>query len=72
MQATQQACKTLHDAAALCALHVRLQDQCKKLREEREGALRDLAVLRCDVEAGRSERERLAAELKEAREELDK
>uniref|UniRef100_A0A383VYM2 Kinesin-like protein n=1 Tax=Tetradesmus obliquus TaxID=3088 RepID=A0A383VYM2_TETOB len=48
------------------------KEQCKKLREEREGALRDLAVLRCDVEAGRSERERLAAELKEAREELDK
>jgi hypothetical protein len=25
-----------------------LQEQCKKLRDEREGAMRDLAVLRCD------------------------
>jgi hypothetical protein len=34
--------------------------------------MRDLAVLRCDMEAGRSERDRLVAELKEAKDELDK
>jgi len=34
--------------------------------------MRDLAVLRCDLEATRAERERLMAELKEARDELDK
>jgi hypothetical protein len=51
---------------------VTLQEQCKKLRDEREGAMRDLAVLRCDMEAGRAERDRLVAELKEAKDELDK
>lgn len=48
------------------------QEQCKKLRDEREGAMKDLAVLRCDLDAGRAERERLLAELKEARDELEK
>eukprot|EP00775_Hariotina_reticulata_P007822 gene7822-8019_t len=48
------------------------KEQCAKLREEREGAMRDLAVLRCDLEAARAERERLMAELKDVKEELDK
>lgn len=48
------------------------QEQCQKLRDEREAAMRDLARLRCDCEAANGERERLAAELKEVKEELDK
>lgn len=57
----------LHNIITCCA-----QEQCKKLREEREGAMKDLAVLRCDLEAGRAERDRLLAELKEVKDELDK
>lgn len=49
-----------------------LQEACVKLRDEREAAMRDLAVLRCDVDAGRQERGRLAAELEELKAELDK
>lgn len=49
-----------------------LQEQCQKLRDERETAMRDLARLRCDCEAGNAERDRLAAELKEVKDELDK
>jgi len=49
-----------------------MQEQCQKLRDERETAMRDLARLRCDCEAGNAERDRLAAELKEVKEELDK
>jgi hypothetical protein len=55
------------------ACHVLLlQEQCQKLRDERETAMRDLARLRCDCEAGNAERDRLAAELKEVKDELDK
>lgn len=49
-----------------------LQEQCKKLWDEREVAMKDLAVLRCDLDAGRAERERLLTELKEAKDELEK
>lgn len=49
-----------------------LQEQCQKLRDERETAMRDLARLRCDCEAGNAERDRLAAELADVKEELSK
>lgn len=49
-----------------------LQEQCQKLRDERETAMRDLARLRCDCEAGNAERDRLTAELAEVKEELGK
>eukprot|EP00879_Flechtneria_rotunda_P018762 GHRR01019695.1.p1 GENE.GHRR01019695.1~~GHRR01019695.1.p1 ORF type:complete len:459 (+),score=206.60 GHRR01019695.1:248-1624(+) len=48
------------------------KDQCRKLRDDRETAMKDLAVLRCDLEAGRQERERLMEELKGVKEELQK
>jgi uncharacterized coiled-coil DUF342 family protein len=56
----------------LNSAHLPMQEQCQKLREERESAMRDLARLRCDCESGNAERDRLAAELKEVKDELDK
>lgn len=52
--------------------HCLPQDQVQKLRDEREAAGREVAVLRCDLEAARAERERLAEELKGVKDELDK
>jgi hypothetical protein len=43
-----------------------------KLRDEREAASRDAAVLRGDLEATRQERDRLAAEVGQLREEVDR
>lgn len=66
----------VYSTAHLCTSRLRIyacvQEQCSKLREEREGAMKDLAVLRCDLDAGRAERDRLLVELKEAKDELDK
>lgn len=68
--------RTLRVVMMLVCLHglsiSGMQEQCQKLRDERETAMRDLARLRCDCEAGNAERDRLAAELKEVKEELDK
>jgi len=48
------------------------QGQVQKLRDEREAAAREVAVLRIDLDATRADRERLTAEGKELREELDR
>ena len=43
-----------------------------KLRDEREAASRDAAVLRGDLEAMRQERDRLASDVSQLREEVDR
>jgi hypothetical protein len=48
------------------------QDQVAKLRDEREAAGREVAVLRADLEGVRGERERLVAEVAAMRSELDR
>lgn len=47
-----------------------LQEQVSKLRAERETAVRDVALLRADLDNTRGERERAVAEAKKAQEEL--
>ncbi|KAI8469221.1 MAG: kinesin-like protein [Monoraphidium minutum] len=48
------------------------KDQVQKLRDEREAAAREVAVLRVDLDATRADRERLTTEARELKEELDK
>lgn len=43
----------LMDAVCLLCLPAVSQEQCRKLRDEREGAMKDLAVLRCDLQVRR-------------------
>ncbi len=56
---------------SLPALWLR-QEQVSKLRDERETAARDIAVLRADLDNTRQERERAVAEAARSKEELDK
>lgn len=65
-------CELHYNNSILCTTCNGVQEQCQKLRDERESAMKDLAVLRCDLDAGRAERDRLLAELKEAKDELEK
>ena len=51
---------------------IHAQEQVTKLREERETAARDLAMLRADLDNTRQERERAVAGAAKAKEDLDR
>ncbi|GLC49983.1 hypothetical protein PLESTB_000329700 [Pleodorina starrii] len=59
----------------LCSLQQRLnndQEQAAKVREERDFAVRDVAMLRADLEDTRKQRERALAEASKAKEDMER